>query len=168
MSDENKNPYDLVDKENIENKENKNSQNFENIKNNFQEKTTNFLENIVRKIAKKAWLPDPKTGKPITDTETNETTKNNTWNTTLEQDIITQEKQEQEEKKNLNFENIMSGVWDVINKIGKKIWEKTWINLNAQEKQEPKQESKSTESTTTNEQIPENDIEKNNQEYLSK
>jgi hypothetical protein len=54
MSDENKNPYDLVDKENIENKENKNSQNFENIKNNFQEKTTNFLENIVRKIAKKA------------------------------------------------------------------------------------------------------------------
>jgi len=164
MSDENKNPYDLIDKENTEKKENKDSQNFENIKNNFQEKATNFLENIIRKIAKKAWLPDPKTGKPITDTKANET-PNNIWSTTLEQDIVTQE---QEEKKNLNFENIMSGVWDVINKIGQKIWEKTWINLNPQEKQEQKQESNETESTTINDQTTENKVETNNEELSNK
>jgi len=176
MSDENKNPYDLVDNENQKPKETTYS---------ISEKASNFLEDFVRKIAKKAWLPDPKTWEPAnTDTAVaNNTANNANRNTTLEQDIATQEWDKKQEEKKFNFENVMSWVSWVLNKIWEKVEEKVKSididniikenndnTTNYTEKNETiqnKENSNVWSENKENNNQTENKVEKNNEEYLS-
>ncbi len=186
MPEENKNPYDLVDKSDQE----KNN-------NNPQKESWVFLKKLIKGIAKLAWLPDPETWKSAKDSlgsNTSNTVNESNTNTTLEQDVATQEEQKkQEEKKKFNFDSIMAWVSWVMDKIEKKVEEKTGIdfdaplkkreeNLNKEnennnwenESQTPLETTKTEEqtvtqtttSTTVNESAPENEIEKNNEEYL--
>lgn len=176
MAEENKNPYDLVDQNNTTEK-----------KDNPQKESWVFLKKLVKGIAKIAWLPDPETWTPNKTTEkpaetaTPDTNKPaNETNTTLEQDVAKQEEQkkQEDEKKKFNFENVMSWVSWVLDKIGKKVEEKTWLDLDAplkkrEEKLQKEADKKKTETTsnttetTVNEPAPENEVEKNNEEYLS-
>lgn len=184
MTEENKNqktnPYDLVDKE---------SQNVENTKPEQKESGT-FVKKIVKTIAKLAWLPDPETGATGNNDKPAEKQgeKNANQETTLEQDVVAQEEQQakEEEKKKFNFDNIMSGVTWVLDKIEKKVEEKTWLDLDAPlKKREEKLKEKWTDNTQTEvssetskpeekveekieETTEENEVEKNNEEYLSK
>lgn len=112
------NPYDLVDHDN---------QNQEEKKTDIEEKKSeNFFQKIINAI-KRIGASNTKTWDVTPDK-----------NTSLEN---------QGEKKKFNFENVMSWVTWVLNKIEKKIEEKN----NNQELQ----------------QTPESEIEKNNEEYLS-
>lgn len=114
----------------------------------------------------------------------------------MEQDIVAQEeakaqdeqvKQEQVEKKNFSFENVMLGVSGVLNKIEKKVENTTWIELESPLKKveenlanetdkvwdtntqiaEPEQTIQSTNEQAEKPEINESSIEKNNEEYLS-
>lgn len=112
------NPYDLVDHDN---------QNQEEWKTTPEEKKSeNFFQKIINAI-KRIGASNTKTWDATQDK-----------NTSLEN---------QDEKKKFNFENVMSWVTWVLNKIEKKIEEKN----DNQELQE----------------TPESEIEKNNEEYLS-
>lgn len=119
MTEENKNPFDLVDKADEKTLTAK-----------VNEKSWQFFENLIQKIAKLLWMPDPKTWAKFLDTNTDNPAqgKSATENKTLEQDISNQSDEKKEEK--FSFDNIMSGVSDVLGKIGKKVEEKTWIDLN--------------------------------------
>ena len=77
-------------------------------------------------------------------TEDKKVEANNT-STTLEQDVENQEKQEAEEKK-FNFDNVMTWVSNVLDKIEKKIWEKTWIDFDAPLKKREERLAKQTNS----------------------
>ena len=176
MADENKNPYDLIDQNNTTEK-----------KDNSQKGSWVFLKKLVKGIAKIAGLPDPETWAPAKATEkpaggtTPDTGKQvNEENTTLEQDVAKQEEQkkQEDEKKKFNFENVMSWVSWVLDKIEKKVEEKTGLDLDAplkkrEEKLQKEAEATKTETTpsttetTVNEPAPENEVEKNNEEYLS-
>lgn len=118
MTQENKNPFDLVDKENQET-----------ITSKVNEKSWQFFENLIKKLAKMLWMPDPKTWAKNANTSTDDSTKENATNkdTTLEQDVSPQDTEKKQEK--FSFDNIMSGVSDVLGKIGETVKEKTWINL---------------------------------------
>ena len=126
---QNRNPYDLVDHP----QDNSGSQN------SVKKESGQFLKKIVKTIAKIAWLPDPETWEPAkAATEEAKPSNNDSVNpgTTLEQDVVAQEKQQEEkkqeeEKKKFSFESVMSGVTWVLDKIGKKVEEKTWIDLDA-------------------------------------
>ena len=162
-----KNPFDLID----------------NQKNNSQNENKNqkpdFMKNFMKKLAKRFWYPDPETWElnKKKDNQPNENIKSNenidTVNTksTLEQDIETEEKKE--EKKNFNFENVMSWVSWVLDKIEKKIEDKTWIDFDAPLKRREERlanEWKNNEGKwigTENQSI-EDEIEKNNEDYLNK
>lgn len=160
------NPYDLVDHPNNPNQNNENNINMDT----WKKEPGKFLRKLIKTIAKMAWLPDPETGKPAKDSSvvestnksTNETSLNS--DTTLEQDVIAQEEQEtkEEEKKKFSFENVMSGVTWVLDKIEKKVEEKTWIDLDAPLK---KREEKLNDEESQTE--PEIEVDKNNEEYLS-
>lgn len=180
MSEQNKdqkpiqnwNPYDLVDNEN-QKKENTNPE---------KKESGIFVKKIVKIIAKLAWLPDPETwvsentSKPA-EKQNEKTTKQET---TLEQDVVAQEEQKakEEEKKAFNFDKIMSWVTWVLDKIEKKVEEKTWLDLDAplkkreeklkKESEENKTEAATNTIETANEPTTENEVEKNNEEYLSK
>ena len=176
MAEENKNPYDLVDQNNTTEK-----------KDNPQKGSGIFVKKLIKGIAKIAWLPDPETWAPAKAAE--KTAENatpytskavNETNTTLEQDVAKQEelKKQEDEKKKFNFENVMSWVTWVLDKIEKKVEEKTGLDLDAplkkrEEKLQKEAEATKTEAapstteTTTNEPAPENEVEKNNEEYLS-
>lgn len=120
MTEENKNPFDLVDKENK----------IANISKEVSDKWWKFLENLVRKIAKMLWLPDPKAWLKDWNETTKEETKEkkgnatDTQSTTLEQDISSKEGTK------MSFDNIMSSVTWVLKDIGEKVSEKTWIDFN--------------------------------------
>ena len=72
----------------------------------------------------------------------------------------------------------MSWVTWVLDKIEKKVEEKTWLDLDAplkkreeklkKENEENKAEVATNTTETTNEPTTENEVEKNNEEYLSK
>ena len=176
MPEENKNPYDLVDKNNQEKNDN-----------NSQKESWVFVKKLIKGIAKIAWLPDPETWEPAkttkntTETNTPDTNKPTTEaDTTLEQDIAKQEneKKQEEEKKKFSFDSVMSWVSGVMDKIEKKISEKTWVDFDAplkkreeklqKESEENKAETtQNTAETTVQEPTPENEVEKNNEEYLS-
>ena len=173
---QNWNPYNLID--NNQKGSNTNSE---------SKPTEQFLTKIVKKIAKMAWLPDPETWKPFTEWDNTKAPVNT--ETTLEQDVVAkEEKAQEEEKKKLNFDNIMSWVTWVLDKIGKKVSEKTWIDLSnplkkkeespAKEEtlnntetqqtqlvQEP-QKDENTENSEATQNATENQVEKNNEEYL--
>ena len=168
---QNGNPYDLVDNTN-QNDQSGNSRNSD------AQESGKFFKKIIKAIAKMAWLPDPETWEPAkanTPTNTAETK-----DTTLEQDVVAQEEQkkQEEEKKKFSFENVMSGVTWVLDKIEKKVEDKTWLDFDAplkkreerlkneQEAQNQAQPEK-TEVTIENENKEEDPIEKNNEEYLS-
>ena len=168
MPEENKNPYDLVDKNNQEKNDN-----------NSQKESWVFVKKLIKGIAKIAWLPDPETWEPAKSNAPISTTTE-TQNTTLEQDVIAQEeqKEQEEEKKKFSFDSVMSWVSGVMDKIEKKISEKTWVDFDAplkkreeklqKESEENKAETtQSTAETTVQEPTPENEVEKNNEEYLS-
>lgn len=153
MSDEttiqNLNPYDLVDHvdEKLEDT---------NPKENAPEQ---FLKRIIKAIAKKLWLPDPETWKPFEDNSTKWTNTTN-WDSVLEQDAYTQKGENIEwEKKNFNFENVMSGVTWAIDKIKKKV-EETWLKKTKDDKESIWISQWQTET--------EQEIEKNNEDYLNK
>ena len=122
---------------------------------------------MIKGIAKIAWLPDPETWEPakattkVAETNTPDTNKPTTEaDTTLEQDIAKQEneKKQEEEKKKFSFDSVMSWVSGVMDKIEKKISEKTWVDFDAPlKKREEKLQKESDE----------NEVEKNNEEYLS-
>ena len=109
----NTNPYDLVD--NQQKKEEK--------------KSPDFMMKLMKKIAKMCGYPDPETWIKEKKAITNETGKaqqeTQQKDSTLEQDI------KEQEKKSINFESVMSGVSWVIDKIEKKVEEKTWIDFDA-------------------------------------
>ena len=175
MAEENKNPFDLVDK----NTEAENTA--------LKQESGIFVKKLIKGIAKIAGLPDPetwasaKTSEKSAETATPGTNKLvNETNTTLEQDVEKQEEQkkQEDEKKKFNFENVMSWVTWVLDKIEKKVEEKTGLDLDAplkkrEEKLQKEAEGTKTETTqnttteTTNEPAPENEVEKNNEEYLS-
>jgi len=111
------NPYDLIDN---------NNQNQKEWKEIVEKKPENFFQKIINAIKKIG----------TSNTKTLDTSPDK--NTSLEN---------QDEKKKFNFENVMSWVTWVLNKIEKKIEEKN-------ENQELQQ-------------TPESEIEKNNEEYLS-
>ena len=183
------NPFDLVDKKSSETTS----------QNQTDELPWKFFKNLIKKIAKVSGLPDPETGKFDQDTQKNQNNSNtnpinNTDNTqnpvntqsSLEQDIVAQEEQkkQEEEKKKFNFENVMSGVSGVLDKIEKKVWEKTGIDFDAPlKKREQKlnnenantwqintqtiQSTQPTDTQTTNPEIDKDPVEKNNEDYLS-
>ena len=199
MSEENKNPYDLVDNVNQNTspvvKQDTNSIDQSQDMSNNKEESGQFFKKIIKGIAKMAWLPDPETWKPLKESAEWQTkpevdSKDSTnADTTLEQDIVAQEwekpqEQQVEEKKKFSFENVMSGVTWVLDKIEKKVEEKTWIDLDAPLKKreetlannawetntpiaEPEQPIQSTPEQVTNPEVNENPVEKNNDEYLS-
>lgn len=182
MAEENKNqnpktnPYDLVDNEN-QKKENTNPE---------KKESGLFVKKIIKTIAKLAWLPDPETGVAANDSKPVEKQDKQTTNqeTTLEQDVIAQEKQKanEEEKKKFNFDNIMSGVTGVLDKIEKTVEEKTWLDLDAPLKKreeklklewkdnvaKPDYSKNSEENVKQEPTTMDNEIERNNEEYLSK
>ena len=182
MAEENKNqnpktnPYDLVDNEN-QKKESTNPE---------KKESGLFVKKIIKTIAKLAWLPDPETGVAANDSKPTEKQDKQTTNqeTTLEQDVVAQEEQKakEEEKKMFNFDNIMSGVTGVLDKIEKTVEEKTWLDLDAPlKKREEKLKlewkdnvakqdySKDSEENVKQEPTTmDNEIERNNEEYLSK
>jgi len=193
---QNWNPYNLVDHpEQFENKES--VQNWAEGKKEIKE-SGQFFKKIVKSIAKTFWLPDPETGEPtkkVVEWQSNQ--ENNTQTptmteTTLEQDVAAQEgknpqEQQVEEKKKFSFESVMSGVSWILDKIEKKVEEKTWIDLDASLKKREENLANNTWETstpttqtgqsiqpvqTTAEQVTnseenENTVEKNNEEYLS-
>lgn len=179
---ENENPYDLVDHTNS-------------TENNATDQSKGgpgpFLRWIIRFTAKLAGLPDPETWEPAK-SDLTQKSQTNTENladqkdtpqvnteTTLEQDVIVQEKKEQqeEEKKKFSFENVMSWVSGVLDKIEKKVEEKTWLDFDAPlKKREEKKgsiewkindEESDTQAKSDIQAIDENSIEKNNEEYLN-
>ena len=168
------NPYDLVD-----NDVNQNNQNGNSTNSNTQE-PGQFFKKIIKSVAKMAWLPDPETGEPAksqatstwNNIENNNTASEttNTTSTTLDQDVVAQEEQKkQEEKKTFSFDSIMSGVSGVLDKIEKKVEEKTWIDLDAPLKK--REVDLNTETWVINneawQQTIKNEVAKNNDEYLS-
>ena len=175
---QNGNPYDIIDNDNQKN-QNVNGTNLD------TQEPGKFLKKIIKSVAKMAWLPDPETGEPAKSTWNNAENNNQTneaaniVSTTLDQDVVAQEEQktQEEEKKTFSFDSIMSGVSGVLDKIGKKVEEKTWLNLDdplkkREEESQQEAEKNKTEATpstteTTNEPAPENEVEKNNEEYLS-
>lgn len=172
---QNWNPYDLVD--NANQVQSENSSTLE------KKESGQFFKKIIKSVAKMAWLPDPETGKPSNEqsqnvwnnTEqnntTNETANMTNTNTTLEQDVTAQEsqKEQEEEKKKFSFDSIMSGVSGVLDKIEKKVEETTGIDLDAPLKK--REENLSAETWVANneawQQNTENEVAKNNDEYLS-
>lgn len=183
MAEENKNPktnpYDLVDNEN-QKKENTNPE---------KKESGLFVKKIIKTIAKLAWLPDPETGVAANDSkpaEKQEKQDKQTTNqeTTLEQDVIAQEEQKanEEEKKKFNFDNIMSGVTGVLDKIEKTVEEKTWLDLDAPLKKreeklklewkddvaKPDYSKDSKQDVKQDTTTIDDEIERNNEEYLSK
>lgn len=172
---QNWNPYDLVD--NASQVQSENSSTLE------KKESGQFFKKIIKSVAKMAWLPDPETGKPSNEqsqnvwnnTEqnntTNETANMTNTNTTLEQDVTAQEsqKEQEEEKKKFSFDSIMSGVSGVLDKIEKKVEETTGIDLDAPLKK--REENLSAETWVANneawQQNTENEVAKNNDEYLS-
>ena len=176
---QNGNPYDLVDNTNQSNQNG-------NSKNSNTKEPGNFLRKLIKTIAKMAWLPDPETWAPAKsateDTKKPSNSDSVNPDTTLEQDVVAQEKQE-EEKKKFSFENVMSWVSGVLDKIEKKVEEKTGLDLDAPLKKREERLQKEAEENkaeaTKNEATPsatesetvgsesENEVEKNNEEYLS-
>lgn len=168
MAEENKNPYNLVDQNNTTEKND-----------NSQKESGLFLKKLIKGIAKIAWLPDPETWEPAkSNTPANTTTE--TKDTTLEQDVIAQEEQkkQEEEKKKFSFDSVMSGVSGVLDKIEKKVEDKTWLDFDAplkkreerlKNEQEAQKQAQSaqTNAPVENDNKEENPIEKNNEEYLS-
>lgn len=195
---QNWNPYNLIDHpEQFENKES--VQNWVEEKKETKE-SGQFFKKIVKSIAKTFWLPDPETGEPtkkVVEWQSNQENDTQTaaaTETTLEQDVVAQEETKLQEwsipeveKKNFSFENVMSGVSGVLNKIEKKVEEKTWIDLDAPlkkreenlanntwetdtpitETEQPIQSVQPTAEQVTTTEVNENPVEKNNEEYLS-
>lgn len=162
MTKENKNPFDLIDE--VSNKTS--------IDNKNEWKSENFFSNLIKKITKLLWL----WWKKDKEANTNNTNPTNETNTTLEEDVTTKEKKAEEnkkdqedEKKNFSFDNIMSGVSDVLEKIEKKVEEKTWIDLDAPLKKREEKTSNETPATTQDWQsTPENEVNKNDGKQPSK
>lgn len=111
-----------------------------------------FIKDKTWKKAESTWEDkkiETKSTTPTTQVDNKVETINN-QNTTLEQDVEIQEKKEAEEKK-FNFDNVMSWVSNVLDKIEKKIWEKTWIDFDAPLK---KREERLAKQTNTEWQQP--------------
>ena len=125
---ENQNIFNLIDKEKAK----------EGIQQAWK-KVWGFMNWLVNFIKDKTWAKtqatenkkvEKKDAVPQTPQANKTDTAQNDTSTTLEQDVEKQEKQEAEEKK-FNFDNVMSWVSNVLDKIEKKIWEKTWIDFDA-------------------------------------
>jgi len=119
QAQENQNIFNLIDKEKAK----------EGIQQAWK-KVWGFMDWLVNFIKSKTWTKAQVTEDKKAEENNNMNTVQNDTSTTLEQDVENQEKQEAEEKK-FNFDNVMSWVSNVLDKIEKKIWEKTWIDFDA-------------------------------------
>lgn len=154
QAQENQNIFNLIDKEKAK----------EGIQQAWK-KVWGFMDWLVNFIKSKTWTKAQVTEDKKAEENNKTDTVQNDTSTTLEQDVEKQEKQEAEEKK-FNFDNVMSWVSNVLDKIEKKIWEKTWIDFDAPLKkreerlakqasaESPANTEPAAEQPTTNEEAP--------------